>query len=60
VLRIIKKTSKKAGLSPGTLVHIGERKAETAQFSLMNYDPEQLQELITPYSTMGNSNTRRR
>ena len=42
--RFIKKTSKKAGLSPGTLVHIGEKKAETAKFSLINYDPEQLQE----------------
>jgi len=42
--RFIKKTSKKAGLSPGTLVHIGEKKAESTKFSLMNYDPEQLQE----------------
>ena len=42
--RFIKKTSKKAGLSPGTLVHIGEKKAETTKFSLINYDPEQLQE----------------
>jgi magnesium transporter len=42
--RLIKNTSKKAGLSPGTLVHIGEQKTETAQFSLMNYDPDQLQD----------------
>jgi len=42
--RLIKKTSKKAGLSPGTLVHIGEQKAETAKFSLINYDPQQIQE----------------
>ena len=42
--RLIKKTSKKAGLSPGTLVHIGEKKAETARFSLINFDPEQIQE----------------
>ena len=42
--RFIKKTSKKAGLSPGTLVHIGEKKAESTKFSLINYDPEQLQE----------------
>lgn len=42
--RFIKKTSKKAGLSPGTLVHIGEKKAETTKFSLINYDQEQLQE----------------
>jgi magnesium transporter len=42
--RFIKKTSKKAGLSPGTLVHIGEKKAETAKFALINYDQKQLQE----------------
>ena len=42
--RFIKKTSKKAGLSPGTLVHIGEKKAETTMFSLINYDHKQLQE----------------
>ena len=42
--RFIKKTSKKAGLSPGTLVHIGEKKAETAKFALINYDQEQLHE----------------
>lgn len=42
--RLIKKTSKKAGLSPGTLIHIGEKKAETAQISLIYYNPEQLQE----------------
>jgi magnesium transporter len=42
--RFIKKTSKKAGLSPGTLVYIGEKKAETTKFALINYDREQLQE----------------
>ena len=42
--RFIKKTSKKAGLSPGTLVHIGEKKVEATKLSLINYDPEQLQE----------------
>jgi magnesium transporter len=42
--RFIKKTSKKAGLSPGTLVHIGEKKAEKTKFFLIHYDQEQLQE----------------
>ena len=42
--RYHKGTSQKAGLSPGTLVHIGEKKAEAPQFSLMNYDAQQLQE----------------
>ena len=44
--RFIKKTSKKAGLSPGTLIHIGEKKVETAKFSIINYDQEQLQEKV--------------
>jgi magnesium transporter len=39
--RFIKKTSKKAGLPPGTLVHIGERKTETAQITLIDYDETQ-------------------
>jgi magnesium transporter len=43
--RFIKKTSKKAGLSPGTLVHIGEKIADTTKLSLVHYDPEQLQEM---------------
>jgi len=44
VPRVIKRTSKKAGLSPGTIVHIGEKKIEAAKFFLINYDPGQLQE----------------
>ena len=39
--RFIKKTSKKAGLPPGTLVHIGERKTETAQITVIDYDETQ-------------------
>jgi magnesium transporter len=42
--RFIKKTSKKAGLSPGTLIHIGERKVEEVEIFLMNYDQGQLLE----------------
>jgi magnesium transporter len=42
--RLIKKISRKAGLSPGTLVHIGEKIAEKTKFTLINYDREQLQE----------------
>lgn len=44
MLRFIKKTSKKIGLSPGSLIHIGEKKIERAKFSLMNYDQEHLLE----------------
>lgn len=42
--RFIKKTSKKTGLSPGTLIHIGDRKIEEVKIFLMNYDQAQLQE----------------
>ncbi|MEW6442934.1 MAG: magnesium/cobalt transporter CorA [bacterium] len=40
----LKKRSRKAGLPPGTLVHIGERRAETAKLTLFDFDPEQYQE----------------
>jgi len=42
--RFIKKYSKKAGLSPGSLVHIGEKKIETVKIALLNYDQDQLLE----------------
>ena len=44
--RFIKRTSKKKGLSPGTLIHIGEKKSEEVKIFLMNYDQEQLQEKV--------------
>jgi magnesium transporter len=46
--RFIKKSSKKAGLSPGSLVHIGDKKIETIKITLMNYDPENLVETQLP------------
>ncbi len=46
--RFTKKSSKKAGLSPGSLVHIGDKKIETIKISLMNYDSENLQEKQLP------------
>jgi magnesium transporter len=44
MLRLPKKMSNKAGLSPGTLVHIGEKKADTVRLSLISYDGARLQE----------------
>jgi magnesium transporter len=35
--KLIKKRSEKAGLPPGTLVHIGEKKAEIPKITLMDY-----------------------
>ncbi len=40
----MKKTSEKSGLPPGTLVHIGEKKAETAIITLMEYGPDRVRE----------------
>jgi len=42
--KLIKKRSKKAGLPPGTLVHIGEKKAETPKITVMDYDEAHFQE----------------
>jgi len=42
--RFIKKRSKKAGLPPGTLVHIGEQKAEETRITIIDYDETHFQE----------------
>jgi len=42
--RLVKKKSKKAGLSPGSLIHIGEKKTDEIKIALINYDQEQLLE----------------
>ena len=42
--RFIKRHSKKAGTSPGTLVHIGEKKAEETRITLIDFDEANLQE----------------
>jgi magnesium transporter len=42
--KLMKKRSRKAGLPPGTLIHIGERKTEEVKITIMNYDESQFQE----------------
>jgi magnesium transporter len=42
--KLIKKRSKKAGLPPGTLVHIGEKKGEIPKITIMDYDEVHFQE----------------
>ena len=42
--KLIKKRSKKSGLPPGSLIHIGERKVETPKISIMDYDETQFHE----------------
>ena len=42
--KFIKPRSKKTGLSPGTLVHVGDQKIETARISVMSYDQSRVEE----------------
>ena len=44
--KFFKKASKKAGLSPGTLIHVGEQKIDKARITLMNYDQDRLEEKV--------------
>lgn len=40
----VKKRSRKAGLSPGTLIHIGDQKVEKAKITLIDYNEKHLDE----------------
>ena len=42
--KFIKRQSKTAGLAPGTLVHVGERKTEEVRITVMDYDEHDFQE----------------
>jgi magnesium transporter len=42
----IKRQLKKAGTSPGSLVHIGEQKVDETRITLIDYDDESLQERV--------------
>ena len=42
--RLIKRSSKKIGLPPGTLVHVGEKKIEKTRIRIIDYDETNLQE----------------
>ena len=44
MLKLFRKTSKRAGLSPGTLVHDGDKKVEKAKITIIDYDAAQFQE----------------
>lgn len=43
-MKPMRKTSDKSGFPPGTLVHIGEKKAQTAKITIMEYDADRVQE----------------
>lgn len=42
--RVVKRRSKKAGLPPGTLIHIGERKTEKTRITIIDYDEARVDE----------------
>ena len=42
--RFIRKRSEKAGLSPGTLVFVGEKKIEKVKIKILDYDETQIAE----------------
>ena len=42
--RLITKRSQKAGLPPGTLIHIGERKTEKSRIRILDYNEAQFEE----------------
>jgi len=42
--KLIKRQSKTAGLPPGTLVHVGERKTEEVKITFIDYDEQNFQE----------------
>ena len=44
MVEMIKKRSLKAGLPPGTLIHIGEQRAEAPKITVMDYDDTGFQE----------------
>lgn len=44
-MRLLKKSSKKAGLPPGTLVHIGEERTEKARIDFIDYDENRVEEM---------------
>jgi len=44
MLRFMKKISKKVGLPPGALVHVGDKKTEYVRIRVIDYDEENLEE----------------
>lgn len=45
ISKFIKKRSKKTGLPPGTLVHVGEKKIERVKIKIIDYSESTLQEM---------------
>jgi magnesium transporter len=45
-MKLVQTRSKKTGLSPGTLIHIGEKRGETIEIALFNYSSTQCDERV--------------
>ncbi|MBY0247846.1 MAG: magnesium/cobalt transporter CorA [Nitrospiraceae bacterium] len=45
-MKLVQKRSKKTGLSPGTLIHIGEQRADTVAITLFTYSGSQCDERV--------------
>jgi len=46
--RLIRRHTKKAGLPPGTLVHVGEKKTEAVRITYIDYDEKNFEEKQVP------------
>ncbi len=44
MLKLIKRSAKKPGLAPGTLIHVGERKVEKTQIRAIEFDEQTINE----------------
>ena len=54
-MKLKHKHSRKAGLPPGTLVHIGEKKSETVTISVYEYGEGQFQAVSYTHLTLPTS-----
>ena len=41
--RFVKRASEKFGLPPGTIVHVGDKKAEIVKITVIDYDKDHFQ-----------------
>ncbi|UCF65036.1 MAG: magnesium/cobalt transporter CorA [bacterium] len=48
VTRFIKRKSRKTGMSPGTMVHVGERKVDQVTIAVIDYDTENIDSMVLP------------
>ncbi|MBP1910634.1 magnesium/cobalt transporter CorA [Methanolobus bombayensis] len=46
IRKLFHKTSEKAGLAPGSLIHIGEERTEKPRISIIDYDKDSYQEYV--------------